>query len=88
MMKQNGARGVTLLIASPPIFYPCRYGIDMKTSEQLLAAVKKGDLEEIRSFVGADELHYLSLKGLREVVEEEGKSTDFCFACFDGKYAL
>lgn len=88
MMKQNGAAGVTLLIASPPIFHPCRYGIDMKTEDQLLAAVMKRDLEEIRASVGADELHYLSYEGLRQVVDEEGQSKNFCFACFDGKYAL
>lgn len=88
MMRDNGAKGVTLLIASPPIFHPCRYGIDMKTYEQLLAAVKKGDIEEIRKFVEADELFYLSYQGLRQVVEEEGESKHFCFACFDGQYAL
>jgi len=88
MMRQNGAQGVTLLIASPPIFHPCRYGIDMKTYEQLLAAVKNGDIEEIRRFVEADELFYLSYQGLRQVVEEEGESKNFCFACFDGQYAL
>lgn len=88
MMKENGAVGVTLLIASPPIFHPCRYGIDMKTYDQLLAAIKKGEIEEIRKFVEADELCYLSLEGLHQVVEEEGESKNFCFACFDGKYAL
>lgn len=88
MMRNNGARGVTLLIASPPILHPCRYGIDMKTYDQLLAAVKKGDIEEIRKFVEADELHYLSLEGLRQVVEEEGDSKNFCHACFNGMYVL
>ena len=85
MMRDNGAVGVTILIASPPIFHPCRYGIDMKTYEQLLAAVKQGNIGEICNFVEADELHYLSLEGLRQVVgEQEG----YCLACFDGKYAI
>ena len=89
MMRENGARGVTLLIASPLISHPCRYGIDMKTYEQLLAAVKQGNVEEIRKFVEADELHYLSLKGLRQVIEQDGfESKNFCLACFNGKYAL
>lgn len=88
MTRQNGAKGVTLLIASPPIFHPCRYGIDMKTYEQLAAALHQGDVESIRKFVGADELFYLSYQGLRAVVEEEGDSRNFCFACFDGKYAF
>lgn len=84
MMRENGAVGVTILIASPPIFHPCRYGIDMKTYDQLLAAVKQGDIGDICRFVEADELHYLSLEGLRQVAGEQG----YCFACFDGKYAL
>jgi amidophosphoribosyltransferase len=84
MMRENGAVGVTILIASPPIFHPCRYGIDMKTYDQLLAAIKQGDVGEIRKFIEADELHYLSLEGLRQVVGEQG----YCFACFDGKYAI
>lgn len=88
MMKQNGARGVTLLIASPPILYPCRYGIDTKTAGQLLAAIKHGKVEEIRESVEADELFYLSYQGLQQVVQEEGDSKNFCFACFDGKYAI
>jgi amidophosphoribosyltransferase len=84
MMRDNGAVGVTILIASPPIFHPCRYGIDMKTYDQLLAAVKQGNIGEICRFVEADELHYLSLAGLRQVVGDQG----YCLACFDGEYAL
>lgn len=85
MMRENGAVGVTILIASPPLFHPCRYGIDMKTYEQLLAAVKQGDIGEICRFIEADELHYLSLEGLRQVA---GDQQGHCFACFDGKYAI
>ena len=88
MMRENGALGVTLLIASPMIFYPCRYGVDMKTSDQLIAAMKQGKVEEIRESVEADELFFLSDEGLRQVTEEEGESANFCFACFNGEYAL
>ncbi|MDP4007452.1 MAG: amidophosphoribosyltransferase [bacterium] len=89
MMRENGAVGVTLLIASPPILHPCYYGIDMKTYEQLRAAVEKGDIDKICTFVEADELHYLSLEGFRQVVGQDGSETkDFCLACFDGKHAL
>ena len=89
MMRENGAVGVTLLIASPPIFHPCRYGVDMKTYDQLLAARKEGKVDEICNFVEADELYYLSYDGLREVVEREGfLAQNFCFACFDGNYVL
>ena len=89
MAKENGARGVSFLVASPPIFYPCRYGIDMKNPKELLASVKQGNMAEMREFVGADELFYLSYAGLRRVMGSEGfKASDFCFACFDGNYAL
>lgn len=83
MLRRNGATGVTVLIASPPIMFPCRYGIDMKSPEELLAASEQGDVESIKRIIGADELYYLSYKGLKEVL-----GPDMCYACFDGKYAF
>lgn len=85
MLKRNGAARIIVLIASPPICHPCRYGIDMKTYEQLLAAVLGSDIEAIRAFIEADELRYLSMEGLERVV---GDHENFCFACFNGKYAF
>lgn len=85
MVKRAGARKVIVLIASPPICYPCRYGIDFKGSEQLLAAVKGGNVDAIRQEIQADELHYLSMKGLRRITGDPG---NFCLACFNGKYAF
>jgi len=85
MLKQNGAAGVTVLIASPPIAHPCFFGIDMKDYAELQAAIAGGDIDAIREFIGADELHYLSFEGLQGVV---GDSNNYCFACFNGQYAF
>ncbi len=85
MVKRAGARRVVVLIASPPIRYPCRYGIDFKKHEQLLAARTGGNINAIRQEIGADELHYLSMRGLRRIA---GDPENFCFACFNGKYAF
>ncbi len=86
LVRQAGAKEVHLRIASPPTVGPCYYGVDTPQKKQLIAAEQS--LEEIRQFVGADSLSYLSLEGLfgalGEVPAPEKKS--FCAACFDHKY--
>jgi amidophosphoribosyltransferase len=86
LVRQAGAKEVHLRIASPPTVGPCYYGVDTPQKKQLIAAEQS--LEEIRRFVGADSLSYLSLEGLfgalGEVPAPEKKS--FCAACFDHKY--
>lgn len=84
MLKDAGAKEVHMLVSSPPILYPCYYGIDTSEREQLIAVRKS--LEEIRQFIGADGLHYLSLEGLLQAFGKKRK--DFCSACFDGKYPI
>jgi amidophosphoribosyltransferase len=84
VLREAGATEVHIRITSPPIEWPCFYGIDMSTRQELVAS----DLtvEEIRAFVGADSLGYLSLDGL---VEAGGSSKEsFCRACFDGEYPI
>ncbi|MGH2784439.1 MAG: amidophosphoribosyltransferase [Actinomycetota bacterium] len=84
MLREAGAREVHLRITSPPIRWPCFYGIDMATKAELVAT----DLavEEIRSYIGADSLAYLSLPGL---VRATGNPSErFCRACFDGIYPV
>ncbi len=84
MLRDAGAREVHMRITSPPIRWPCYYGIDMSTREELVAAGMP--VEEIRDFIGADSLAYLSLTG---VVEATGAPADtFCRACFDGAYPI
>jgi amidophosphoribosyltransferase len=77
MIRSAGAREVHLRISSPPTVGPCRYGIDTPTSEELIGA--NHTVDQIRDFVGADSLGYLSLAGLYQSVEgwhSEGQVTD------------
>jgi amidophosphoribosyltransferase len=84
MLRDAGAREVHMRITSPPIRWPCYYGIDMSTPEELVAAGLS--VEEIRDFIGADSLAYLSLPAL---VGATGAPSDtFCRACFDGDYPI
>ncbi len=83
-LREAGATEVHMRITSPPVRWPCFYGIDMSTREELVAA--NMSLEEIRAFIGADTLAYLDLPSL---VEATGAPEDtFCRACFDGRYPI
>ncbi|HEX9716802.1 MAG TPA: amidophosphoribosyltransferase [Actinomycetota bacterium] len=83
-LREAGASEVHTRITCPPISWPCFYGIDMSTRGELVAADLS--VEEIRQFVGADSLGYLSLEGM---VEATGSpKEDFCRACFDGEYPI
>jgi amidophosphoribosyltransferase len=82
MLYQAGAAEVHLRISSPPIRFPCFYGIDMATRAELIAASKS--VEEIRQHVGATSLHYLTLEGLQASTRLPRER--FCRACFDGDY--
>lgn len=82
MIRRAGAAEVHLRIASPPIRFPCFYGIDTPTRGELVASSK--EVAEIAEFIGVDSLGYLSLKGLLESVPPEPGS--YCVACFDGSY--
>jgi amidophosphoribosyltransferase len=84
MLREAGATEVHIRVTCPPLQWPCFYGIDMPTRQELIAA----DLtvEQIRAYVGADSLGYLSLDGM---VEAAGGQRDaFCRACFDGEYPI
>jgi amidophosphoribosyltransferase len=80
MLRDAGATAVHMRIASPPYAWPCFYGIDTGTRDQLLAADRT--VEQIRDFIGADSVEYLSTKAL---LEASGR-TQLCTACFDGNY--
>ncbi len=82
IVREAGAREVHLRISCPPTISPCFYGIDTPTKRELIAS--KQSVEEIRSFIGADSLGYLSLGGLRQAVgDHEGC---FCLACYTANY--
>ncbi|WP_434310499.1 amidophosphoribosyltransferase [Hominifimenecus sp. rT4P-3] len=80
LLKEAGAKEVHLRIASPEIRFPCFYGIDTPTQEELIAA--QMNVDELCQFLGADSLRFLSTKDLMEAYGGE----EFCFACFDGVY--
>ena len=73
-----------LRISAPPIFNPCFYGIDTQIETELIAASKSVD--EIREFVDADSLSYLSIGGVLNALDLPRDR--FCFACFDGNYPV
>ena len=84
MIRAAGAREVHLRISSPPTAWPCYYGIDTPTRQELIASTHAVD--EIAKYVTADSLGYLSLGGLYRALGQE--RTGFCDACFSGEYLL
>ena len=82
MIRECGAKEVHFCLSSPPIIKSCYYGIDTSNKGELIAANK--NVEEIRRFIGADGLHFLSLEGLLNVFGD--KQGNFCTACFSGDY--
>jgi amidophosphoribosyltransferase len=86
MMREAGATEVHVRISSPPVMNPCYYGIDTSTREELIAGTKT--VEEIREFIGADSLSFLSTEGMIEAIgrEDDTPNKGHCVACFTGKY--
>jgi amidophosphoribosyltransferase len=83
-LKEAGAREVHVLVSCPPHMHPCVYGIDFPDRSKLMAA--NHSLEEIRKYLNADSLHYLSQEGL---VQATGLPRNaFCMACYDGNYPV
>jgi amidophosphoribosyltransferase len=84
MLRGVGAKEIHVRISSPPILYPCFYGIDTPTRKELIAA--NSSIEEIRRYLEVDSLGYLSVEGLLESTGLPGG--DFCVACFTGEYPV
>ena len=82
LLRQAGAKEVHLRVASPPTVGPCYYGVDTPRRTQLIAA--SSSIEEIREYVKADTLGYLTVDGLLESVH--GKAESYCAACFNRQY--
>jgi len=82
MVRQAGAREVHLRISCPPTVSPCFYGVDTPTRGELIAS--DHNVEEIRRFVEADSLSYLSLPSLRKAVADDRH--EYCYACYTGDY--
>src|SRR5271169_1160070 len=83
MIRSAGAKEVHMRISCPPTVSPCYYGVDTPSKNQLIAANKS--VEEIREYIGANSLAYLSLEGLRKAAGES-EAVKYCTACYTGKY--
>ncbi|MEY4347030.1 MAG: hypothetical protein RJA68_533, partial [Actinomycetota bacterium] len=84
MLREAGAREIHVRISSPPVKWPCFYGIDFATRAELVASGL--EVEEIRRSIGADSLGYVSIEGLIESTQiDENK---LCGACFTGQYPI
>jgi amidophosphoribosyltransferase len=84
LLRRAGAAEVHVRISAPPIYHPCFYGIDTQISTELIAA--RQSVDEIRDFIGADSLGYLSIAGVLAALDLPYER--FCFACFDGRYPV
>ncbi len=84
MLRDAGAAEVHMRISAPPIRYPCHYGIDMSTSEEMVAHDRS--VEEVARELGCDSLAYLSLRGVYEAIRSTRAT--HCDACFTGEYPL
>ena len=85
LLRNAGAREIHVCISSPPITDPCYYGIDTSVRKELISATKS--LEEIRDFIGADSLHFISIEVLRTCVPALNPD-HMCYACFNNQYPV
>ena len=87
MIRNAGAKEVHVRISSPPVNYPCFYGIDTPSRKELIAA--SHTVDEISRYITADSLSFLDVEGLHATLEQFGDhKLDFCDACFSGKYPI
>ena len=84
LLRKAGAKEIHIRVASPPIRFPCFYGMDFPTRRELIAAWNTP--EQIREYLGVDSLHYLSVEGmLAATYDDPGR---YCTACFTGNYPV
>ena len=83
-LRQAGARKIHMRVSCPPLRFPCFYGVDFPTKEELLA--NNRDFEQIREFLEVDSIGYMSLEGLLQCAALP--ADHYCTACWDGKYRI
>jgi len=83
-LRQAGAKEIHMRVSCPPLRFPCFYGVDFPTKEELLA--NNRNLEEIKEFLGVDSIGYQSLEGLLSCAALPGDH--YCTACWTGKYRI
>ena len=84
LLREAGATEVHVRISSPPFKWPCFFGTDVPTRDELIA--NHYDVSETAKYIGADSLDYLSLDNLLKIAPNSTKN--FCHACFTGKYPI
>jgi amidophosphoribosyltransferase len=85
MVRKAGAKEIHMRISAPPTTHPCFYGIDTPTRSELIAS--SHTIEEIRKYIEADSLAYISLDGLFRCLQNSHRE-DYCSACFSGDYPI
>lgn len=85
LLREANPKSIHLRISSPPIMYPCFYGMDFPSKEELIAHRMDGDIKAIKEYLEVDSLEYLTIEEMLEAVSEAGKD-NFCTACFSGNY--
>ncbi len=83
-LREAGVKEIHMRVSCPPHRFPCHYGIDFPTRNELIASSRS--LEEIRKFIGLDSIAYLSLEGMVDAMPQ--RSDGFCLACYSGKYPV
>lgn len=83
LLREAGAKEVHMCVSAPPITHPCYYGIDTSVRKELIAS--SHSIEEIRRYIGADSLTYLSMEGLLKAMAPK---EELCLACFNGEYPI
>lgn len=84
-LRNAGAKEVHVRVSSPPIKYPCFYGMDFPTKEELIASQK--EIEDIQKYLGVDSLKYLSLEAMLNAMPMDN-GQGYCTACFSGEYPI
>ncbi len=83
LIRDSGAKEVHVRVSSPPIISPCFMGVDMGTYDELIA--HRLEVDEIRQYIGADSLHYITLDGMMKAINSK---TTYCNACFTRDYPI
>ena len=83
LIKAAGAKKVHLRIGSPQVKYPCYYGIDTPTNNELIANRKS--MDEIIKYINADSLVHIPIEKLKSITKN---SKNYCYACFNGDYRV
>lgn len=87
LVKQAGPKEVHFRVTAPPIMYPCHYGMDFPTQQELIAFEKNGDIQAIAEELGVDSLGYMTIEELLSAAPHEA-GENYCTACFSGKYPV